>query len=493
MLMHFRFLWVTCQLDAIGSCLNLPMLRKTLASLPNTLCDTYARILCNIDEEHRKNSLMILQWLAYCARPLKIEEVAEVTVIDIKDNPQINFDKRLPEPRDILLMCSSLVTTKVDIEKSSGVPKSRELVRLAHFSVKEYLVSGQVKDGPASQYSINEIHANALIAEGCLMYLLQIGNCGSLTDQTDKQFPLLRYAEEFWSYHAQGAGKDANTVYQLNMELFLSKRDAHFDQVGICGPDRPSRSQSIIESWQRDHFCLYYASLTGLTGSVDLLIKKGADVNARGENYGSALQAASVEGHDQIVKLLLEKGADVNDERGEFGTALHGASVKGHDQVVKLLIRNGADINSHGGKYGSALEAASVKGHDHIVKLLLEKGADVNMGGGKYGSASGAASVTGHYQIVKLLLERNADVNARGGKYGSALEAASVKGHDHIVKLLLEKGADVNSRGGKYGSALQAALIKGHGRIVKLLLEKGADVKAERGTPAAADEEQDQI
>jgi hypothetical protein len=40
-----------------------------------------------------------------------------------------------------------------------------------------------------------------------------------------------------------------------------------------------------------------------------LLLENGADVNALGGKYGSALQAASSEGHKPIVRLLLEKGA----------------------------------------------------------------------------------------------------------------------------------------------------------------------------------------
>ena len=45
---------------------------------------------------------------------------------------------------------------------------------------------------------------------------------------------------------------------------------------------------------------------------VQLLLEKGADVNAQGGYYGNALQAASYEGNEKVVQLLLKKGADVN-------------------------------------------------------------------------------------------------------------------------------------------------------------------------------------
>jgi hypothetical protein len=99
---------------------------------------TYDHILQNIDEEYIQDALQILQWLAYSARPLRIEELVEVIAVDIEGNPRFDPERRLPEPRDILTICSSLVTTM----KATEGPYDKttaEQVRLAHFSVKEYL------------------------------------------------------------------------------------------------------------------------------------------------------------------------------------------------------------------------------------------------------------------------------------------------------------------------------------------------------------------
>ena len=51
---------------------------------------------------------------------------------------------------------------------------------------------------------------------------------------------------------------------------------------------------------------------------VELLLSKGADVNAQGGEYGNALQAASDGGHEKVVELLLSKGADVNAQGGDL-------------------------------------------------------------------------------------------------------------------------------------------------------------------------------
>jgi ankyrin repeat protein len=78
-----------------------------------------------------------------------------------------------------------------------------------------------------------------------------------------------------------------------------------------------------------------------------------------------------------VVKLLLDKGADINANGGSFSTALYVASEKGYDAVVKLLLDKGADVNAEGGMHGTSLQAASAKGHEAVVQLLvLSKKAD---------------------------------------------------------------------------------------------------------------------
>jgi len=70
---------------------------------------------------------------------------------------------------------------------------------------------------------------------------------------------------------------------------------------------------------------------------VDTLLARGADVNAQGGIYGTALQAASERGHCEVVHTLLARGADVNAQGGLYGTALQAASERGHCEVVEML------------------------------------------------------------------------------------------------------------------------------------------------------------
>jgi hypothetical protein len=114
-------------------------LRKALTTLPQTLGETYERILCAINEDDSDYAIRILRWLAFCCRPLLIEEIAEVVAIDVERNPAFNNDEVLEDPLEVLSICSSLVT----ITATGGDSLTKRIVTLAHFSVKEYLNHGE--------------------------------------------------------------------------------------------------------------------------------------------------------------------------------------------------------------------------------------------------------------------------------------------------------------------------------------------------------------
>ena len=491
---------MACQLDSLRDCFNLSHVRQALESLPRTLDDTYARILCNIDlrySHYNRHTLKMFQWLTFSFRPLKLEELAEIVAIDVDETPRFDPERRWPEPREILMLCSSLITlTNASGEGSGSAPdeQSQDMnanskanihdsedssiyVRLAHFSVKEYLVSNRIQHGAAPHYSIRDIESHGVLAADCLAYLLQFDEPGSLTLDTLRLSPLANYAAEFWTYHAKRAERGPiKSATLLTFELFVADGEAYLNWTRIFSPDL--HREDLIRGLEDLAPSLYYASTAGLFEPTKMLIKRGMNVNAGGGFHGSALQAASHWGHVDVVQLLLDSGADVNAGGGYWGGALQAASWDGNENVVKLLLDKGADVNAVGGTEGSALQLASEKGNERVVKLLLDKGADVNAGSV---GALLAASEKGNENVVKLLLDRGADVNAVGRFQGSLLQAASEKGYERVAKLLLDNGADANAVSGGSGSALQAASQHGHENVVKMLLDRGADVNAVGG------------
>ena len=476
------------------------MLRKQLKCLPATLPQTYERILLNIEENYSHYVLKLLQWLTYSKQPLSLLELAEVVATDEDEDPRFNPERRFPEPEDILLMCSSLVATTEEKDYSlwnvwrEGFDiESVVKVKLAHFSVKEYLVSSQIMNGDAGKYSIQEIDANVRIARDCLSYILyfteDIPGPASheyqfFSDQSFSDFPLARYATQEWQRHARVGGKiNEESMMELIMELFTSDGNAF---SSWCLGQFQQYNGNVFSSWCLGKFQrynesetpLYYASKLNLLGVAKRLITMGVDVNACSGRYSNALCVASSKGHTEIVKLLLEKGADTDSLKHDWnkGSAIYHASVIGHDVIVRLLLDAGAEVEiEEYSAYHSALHAAAANGHASIVTILISSGMDVNLKVGKPrrydDTAVGLASMQGHDKVAKLLIEAGADPDSKN----AALHVASDRGHDEMVKLLLGAGANIN-RGWLMASPLRVAAWKGNPTTVKLLLDAGADV-----------------
>lgn len=114
---------------------------------------------------------------------------------------------------------------------------------------------------------------------------------------------------------------------------------------------------------------------------VRFLLGKGANINTTYSTgwWGSALSAASASKHlDQgtsIVQLLLEKGAHINAQCGRWGNALQAAAYSQNKAVIEILIENGAECypNSYGYK---KLKECILLRHAKVEDLL--KDAKVN-------------------------------------------------------------------------------------------------------------------
>lgn len=90
---------------------------------------------------------------------------------------------------------------------------------------------------------------------------------------------------------------------------------------------------------------LHMAALKGQCKIVDILLNKGADINAL-DSTGRTPLHCGVEGErPDVVKLLVERGADVTRTDAHGLSALHMAVEKGMEDAVVLFIEHGADPN----------------------------------------------------------------------------------------------------------------------------------------------------
>jgi len=115
---------------------------------------------------------------------------------------------------------------------------------------------------------------------------------------------------------------------------------------------------------------LYRAVLSGNTQMAELLIDKGADVNAKDYNGWTSLHWAARLGSKDIVEFLIVRGADINAKNNKSFTPLHCAALWGYKDAVEFLIAKGADINAKN-KYGHTPLSLVAGGRWHEVDFLI--------------------------------------------------------------------------------------------------------------------------
>ena len=502
-----RFRWVYCQLQELKKSKSTrpKSVKAALLALPATLDETYQRMLNSIDEYDRPYALTLLRWLAYAQSPPSLDELAEASIIepagDTGSGGVVDIEDR-GGWGDTLEILAGLVIVEgasegeIDNEiiRSDAPDDSKDYrsvmhdsqwiekdtkVRLAHFSVKEYLESPRILASDAKYFYLDPAKEHRFLTQSCLVYLMHYSDSSHKTStrQDLAAFPLLEYAAKRWGYHASLQQWSRSTRDLLSI---LTSEVRKRDWLLVHDPDQLWERPFQIHT-RSTGTALYYASLLGLETSVQELLIAGADTNAQGGRCGNALQAASERGHEKVVQMLIDAGADVNAQGGYYGNALYAASERGYKKVVQMLIDAGPDVNAQGGFCGNALQAASSGGHETVVQMLIDAGPDVNAEGGCYGNALQAASERGHETVVQMLIDAGADVNAQGGYYGNALYAASERGYKKVVQMLIDAGPDVNAQGGFCGNALQAASSGGHETVVQMLIDAGADVNAQGG------------
>ncbi|KAJ6538322.1 ankyrin repeat-containing domain protein [Mycena vulgaris] len=502
-----RFRLADCLLLEISRCISTKELDEALKNLPDTLFEVYDRFLDTVSpKKHLVYVMAALRWIMFAIEEITLDQLADALSFDFSNPDKYSYDPDRRE-RNKLAIFGWLEGLVV---KSAAYFDT--YVVLAHSSVKDYALS----DHFSTRFGCNleKNRSYSFIARTCISYFLCVGNHSMPAKPASD--PLAEYAAEHWIRHlvlcedppalftqamrvlAEGSGPYrafCSSRNQLNLgnsvasPLYICCQDGYIEGVEALLATGVDINLASAEYPQAT--ALTFASDSGHTDIVDLLLRNQADPNIPSDFYGYALATASSNGHIEVVRLLLKSGANANLPDGVRGSPLAAASAGGHIEILRLLLESGADINQPiPGRYsqGSALSAACGTRPEkpEVVHFLLDNGADINLPGGAYGSPLGSACSEGNIGIVRLLLQRGADTKILGGMQGSALSTACVRGHLEIVRLLLQNGADIDAAGGYAGSPLGYASFSGEIAIVRLLIDSGANVNipgGSRGSP----------
>uniref|UniRef100_A0A3B0NIY2 Ankyrin repeats (3 copies)/Ankyrin repeat/Ankyrin repeats (Many copies), putative n=1 Tax=Theileria annulata TaxID=5874 RepID=A0A3B0NIY2_THEAN len=169
-----------------------------------------------------------------------------------------------------------------------------------------------------------------------------------------------------------GAGKSSDKRWVLVQVLACAivKNDCETIEMLITRfPDLVEREHEI---WSKPLIAL---SKLNKVQAVEMLLKKGANVNTF-DSYGTtALHAACEESNIDVINVLLENSAII-DAQDVFGrTPLHLAVMENKPQVVNILLEHGASINIKEYSYGETPVMTAIRTrNESVVTTFLKSG-----------------------------------------------------------------------------------------------------------------------
>jgi ankyrin repeat protein len=192
-----------------------------------------------------------------------------------------------------------------------------------------------------------------------------------------------------------------------------------------------------LEDAKANTDALFFACVNQQDKVVSLLLARGADPNVDYHQGGTPLVAAATKGHTTTMQLLINKGAKVNASSKENGiTPLMFAAVNGRADAVKLLIEKGAKVNAEDNDGITALMQACAGSHPQVVEELIRAGASVDATNKEGRTALMHAAFKGDAESTQILLKKGAKRDSKDVSGKNALDFALRQQQQDVVKLL---------------------------------------------------------
>jgi ankyrin repeat protein len=215
---------------------------------------------------------------------------------------------------------------------------------------------------------------------------------------------------------------------------------------------------------------------------TDLLLDRGADVNARDIDHESTPAQYATKDRIDVARRLVERGSEVD--------ILLACAIGDLDRVKQLVAADPRcvmttvsedwfpkrDPKSGGiiyiwtlGQHKTPQEVAGARGHADIVRYLQEKSPpELNLLG---------ACMTGDQVLVEKILAENPDLKSSlSTLLLDRIVGAAMNNRTDIVQFMLGAGWPANAMDSSRVTALHWAAFHGNAELTKLLLTAGASI-----------------
>ncbi|XP_051972095.1 death-associated protein kinase 1-like isoform X3 [Xyrauchen texanus] len=221
---------------------------------------------------------------------------------------------------------------------------------------------------------------------------------------------------------------------------------------------------------------LLIAAGCGNVQIIDVLMKKGADIQVLDKTGANAIYYGARHGHVETLRFLHEKKCplDIQDKSGE--TALHVAARYGNVDVVQYLCSIHANPDLLDREQETPLHCAAWHGYSAVARVLCKAGCDVNARNREGESPLLTASARGFKDIVECLLEHGADMDSINKDGHIALHLAVRRCQIEVVKCLLSHQCYVDHQDRHGNTPLHIACKDGNLPVVMQICSAKANL-----------------
>ena len=306
-------------------------------------------------------------------------------------------------------------------------------------------------------------------------------------------------------------GNNPSESNQRNMDVVTSAilSGASADVVALL-LDQPGNSVSKITHEGRTY--LHWAAMKGNPEVVEMLLKKGSDINLEEEHGLSPAYLAAANGGCSVAmfEVLTKNGLDLKKKYKDGANLLLLAISNDKDfSVTEYLISKGLSVKDTDDKGNSSITYAARGGNVEAVKKLVKQGVKYNdetLIFAAQGTRRGANTIEiykylvdelkikptvttkegetvlqiitkkqNQAEVAQYFIAKGLDVN-KTDKEGNNSFMNAASGKDiPLINVLLPKVKNINAINNKGKSALTMAVEKSSAEVIALLLKNKAD------------------
>jgi ankyrin repeat protein len=236
----------------------------------------------------------------------------------------------------------------------------------------------------------------------------------------------------------------------------------------------------LIEKGAKTGGALQRAAMKNRTAVMELLIAKGADIEAKdSQGYTPLSMVTRISGPFEALELLVKKGANINLPDSLGNTPLDNAIIYANadNRAIDLLLARSPEINKAPEGLAYTLSAAARRGHLPLFEYYRERGGEALFADESTRRAIMRSAITGgSLEMVKKLQAKGIPLDSTANQNGATPVhslASNPKAVD-MIEFLVRNGADLNARTNNGRSAYNIAEEAGNRDVAALLLKLGA-------------------